>query len=99
MDGPRPRGFWTSALDPAGTTLLERGRRYTVVAAFTDYDGVRHAAGESWVFLAQNFMPYDDGLSLIVSLDGISEWHIRLQWRRETQGGIIDHLGDYVRPV
>jgi hypothetical protein len=44
-------------------------------------------------------MPYDDGLSLIVSLDGISEWHIRLQWRRETQGGIIDHLGDYVRPV
>jgi len=41
--------------------------------------------------------PYEDGLSLFVSIDGVSEWHIRLQWRPEQQGAIIDNLSHYVR--
>jgi hypothetical protein len=45
------------------------GCRFVVAEAFTDYDGDVHPAGESWTFLTHNFLPYDDGLSLIVSLD------------------------------
>jgi len=54
---------------------------------------------ESWVYLGRNFVPYEDGLSLFVSLDGLNEWQIRLQWRPEQQGAVIDNLHEYVRPV
>ena len=65
---------------------------------FTDHDGDLHPAGESWTYLGHNFVPYHDGLSLFVSLDGAQEWHIRLRWRPEDQGPIIDGLGDYLEP-
>jgi hypothetical protein len=42
-------------------------------------------------------LPHDDGLSLFVSLDGDREWHIRLQWRDDQQGPLIDRLEDYIR--
>ena len=36
---------------------------------------------------------------LFVSLDGEREWQIRLQWRKDAQGPIIDALEDYVGPA
>lgn len=76
--------------------FLEAGRRYRVVRAFTDFDGALHDVGESWIFLRSNFLPYDDGLSLFVSPDGKAEHQIRMQWRDDEQGPVIDHFSDYV---
>jgi hypothetical protein len=70
--------------------------RFEVVRDFTDYDGEAHLAGESWTFVGHNFLPYDDGLSLFVSLDGEREWHIRLQWRDSQQGPVIDNLDAHI---
>ena len=61
-----------------------------------DFDNAIHPVGESWIFLRSSFLPYDDGLSLFVSVDGKAERQIRMQWRDEEQGPIIDHLADYV---
>jgi hypothetical protein len=77
---------------------LTPGKKYRVVAAFVDYDGIPHPIGESWRFLANNFLPYDDGLTLYVERDG-SEVPFRLQWRAETQGPIIDHFSDLVEEL
>jgi len=79
--------------------FLEAGKRYKVVAEFTDFDGAVHRPGEEWTFLGSSFLPYDDGLSLFVSPDDSQELQIRMQWRPESQGGIIDHLGKYVAPA
>ena len=76
---------------------MRAGRRYEVVRAFTDFDGGEHPVGESWTFLGASFLPYDDGQSLFVSLDGEREWHIRMQWREEEQGAVLDHWDGYVR--
>lgn len=75
------------------------GGRYIVAEAFTDYDGDLHPPGESWTFLTQHFVPYHDGLSLFVSLDGEREWQIRLHWTPEGQGAVIDALESIVRPA
>lgn len=99
MYGPCPPGHWMSRLAPSRFGPLKPGRRYQVVRAFDDYDRVRHEPGETWTFLGHNFLPYDDGLSLFVSLDGKQEWHIRMQWRDEEQGEVIGNLGDYVQPL
>nr|WP_165388510.1 DUF3601 domain-containing protein [Sphingomonas populi] len=79
--------------------MLQPDRRYTVVREFTDFDGVLHPRGESWRFLTYSFLPYDDGLSLFVSLDDESEWHVRLQDRPEQQGGIVSNLASYLAPL
>ncbi|MCB8879676.1 DUF3601 domain-containing protein [Acidisoma cellulosilytica] len=73
------------------------GCRYAVIQPFKDYDGGCHAIGERWVFLGANFLPYEDGRSLFVSLDGQREWHIRLQSRPEAQGPILDQWDRFVR--
>ena len=100
MYGPCPKGHWSAN---AGLRLPHRhltpGRRYRVARAFTDYDGHRHEAGETWTFLGASFSPHEDGQSLFVSLDGSQEWDIRLQWRPETQGAVLDALGDFIQPV
>jgi hypothetical protein len=75
---------------------LEVGKRYRVCATFVDFDGDAHAPGEEWIFLGSTFLPYEDGLSLFVSLDGSREWQIRMQWRPESQGAILDGFADYV---
>jgi hypothetical protein len=69
---------------------------YEVVRAFEDFDGQEHPVGESWVFIGASFVPYDDGLSLFVAVNGKRQ-QIRLQWRDEEQGPIIDQLKDYVQ--
>ena len=99
MYGPCPPGHWMARIAPSNFGPFKPGRRYEVVRAFDDYDKVRHEVGETWTFLGHNFLPYDDGLSLFVSLDGEQEWHIRMQWREEEQAEIIGNFGDYVRVV
>lgn len=90
MPGPYPQDWFAH---------MRAGQRYEVIEAFTDFDGREHPAGESWIFVGGAFLPYDDGQSLFVSPDGETEWHIRMQWRDEEQGPILDHLACYVRAV
>jgi hypothetical protein len=96
MIGQRPRGHWMSRLRPQPFKHLAVGQRYCVIKEFVDFDGDLHPVGESWTFLGQSFLPYDDGLSLFVSLDAERECHIRMQWRPEAQGAIIDDLESHV---
>lgn len=98
MYGPCPPGHFTAPAGANDFQELVAGRTYRVVQSFTDYDGDLHPAGESWTYLSHNFVPYDDGLSLFVSLDGAQEWQIRLCWRPDYQAHIIDSLGDYLSP-
>lgn len=95
--GPYASGHWTgSGALEACHDLLEAGERYRVRRAFTDFDGDEHRPGEEWTFLGCSFLPYEDGLSLFVSLDGRREWQIRMQWRPESQGTVLDALAKYV---
>ena len=99
MYGPREPGHWTATLQKRHFDFLKAGKRYTVRRQFVDFDGDVHPAGEEWTFLGASFLPYDDGLSLFVSLDGSREWQIRMQWRPEAQGRIIEALARYVVAV
>ncbi|HUH23549.1 MAG TPA: DUF3601 domain-containing protein [Brevundimonas sp.] len=96
MYGPKLRGHWTQSLKCEPFKHLKPGAAYVVARAFTDYDGTLHPAGEEWIHLGHNFLPYDDGLSLFVSMNGGDEWQIRLQWRDTEQGPIIDSLQTYI---
>lgn len=78
---------------------MEPGKRYRVIKAFTDFDRQEHPAGEEWTYLGTAFLPYDDGRSLFVSLDGARQWHIRMQDRTEEQGPILDRFHEYVGPA
>jgi hypothetical protein len=79
---------------------LESGARYVVAQEFMDYDGARHAAGESWKFLGYNFLPYEDGYSLFVELDGSPERRkIRLQCRDDAQASVIHGIERHLRPA
>jgi uncharacterized protein DUF3601 len=98
MYGPCPAGHFTVHGGTDDFQMLRAGRAYRVTQPFTDYDGDLHPAGEGWTFLGHNFVPYHDGLSLFVSLDGAQEWQIRMSWRPEDQGPIIDAIGDYLAP-
>jgi hypothetical protein len=71
------------------------GRRYRVIRPFTDYDGRLRGRGETFVYRGHNFLPYEDGLTLLTDPGG----SIRLQWREETQGAIIDALELYLAEV
>lgn len=76
-------------------TELRPGTLYCVIRDFKDYDGVIHLVGERWRFLAKNFLPYEDGLTLVIEQDG-RQLAIRLQWREETQGNLIERFSDFV---
>jgi len=99
MHGPEPRGHWTASRPQGAFKHLTPGERYDVFQAFTDYDGRTHPVGENWRFVGHNFLPQDDGLSLFVSLDDEREWHIRLQWRPDQQGALIDNLEGHIRAI
>lgn len=96
MYGPCPPGHFTARGGRDKFQHLRVGHSYRVTQPFTDYDGDLHPAGESWTYLGHNFVPYHDGLSLFVSLDGTQEWQIRLSWNPEDQGPIIDALETYI---
>lgn len=68
-----------------------------MVRAFRDFDGGVHPEGEVWTFIGSSFLPYDDGLSLFAVIDGTHR-QVRMQWRDEEQGPIIDRLMDYLHP-
>ena len=94
-----PQGTYTSHGVGHAFAHLEPGKRYRVVKAFTDFDKDEHPISETWTFLGTAFLPYDDGRSLFVSIDGTREWHIRMQDREEEQRGILDDLKSYVAEV
>lgn len=96
MVGPCPKGYWTRAVGAAPFRHLVPGQRYRVVRAFVDFDGCTHPVDETWQYTGSNYSAYHEGLSLFVSLDGESEWHIRLSDRPEDQGSIIAALEAYV---
>ncbi len=79
-------------------TDLMPGQTYQVIEPFTNYDGLLHPAGETWRLIEQHFLPYEDGVSLLVEKDGQPVW-FRLQWREEAQGEILDHFTRYVKKV
>ena len=74
------------------------GQTYRVITAFKDYDGIIHAVGERWRFVGKNFLPYEDGLTLLVEMNG-QNVSLRLQWREETQGQVIDNFSEHVEAV
>ncbi|WP_369751372.1 DUF3601 domain-containing protein [Asticcacaulis sp. AC402] len=84
----------------AGIRHLEVNQRYQIAMEFTDYDGRLHPAGESWTYMGHGFLPYEDGLTLFVRVNAETEcqW-VRLRWRPEQQGEIIDRVEGYIRPV
>jgi len=102
MYGPMPKGHWTSHDAPnkgKDWRHLISGQTYEVIKAFDDYDLVNHPVGERWMYLGFGFLPYDSGLSLIVSLGGEQEWHIRMQLREEEQDEIIEKFEEYVKKI
>jgi hypothetical protein len=98
MHGPKPTGFWSTD-SPGEYKHLLAGRSYKVIMEFADYDRFVHKAGEAWTFLGYSYLPYDNGLSLFVSLDGIHEWHLPLQCGADEQGPIVDRLETYIELV
>jgi len=78
---------------------LITGQKYKLVKTFKDYDKHIHPVGETWTFVTTNFLPYEDGLTVHISLgDDPKVWLFRLQWRAEEQADIIDNFSDYVEP-
>lgn len=94
--GGSPKGTYTNHGVGHAWQHMVPGKRYRVVKAFTDFDRQEHPVGEEWFFVGTAFLPYDDGRSIFVSLDGDREWHIRMQDRPEEQGPILDKLHEYV---
>ena len=82
----------------AAINTLRPGQKYEVIREFTDYDLQRHAVGETWTFIAQNFAPYDDGMLIQIRQQG-QITHFRMQWRTESQAAVMDDFGAYVRVV
>ena len=74
---------------------LTPGQTYIVIKSFTDFDHIVHDIGETWTYQGTNFLPYDDGLTLHVSVNSKAIVY-RLQWREEEQAAIIEHFNDYV---
>jgi hypothetical protein len=73
------------------------GQEYFVIKPFTDYDGIVHGVGETWIYHGTNFLPYDDGLTVHVLVDKEAVVY-RLQWRLEAQAEIIENFNQYVEP-
>jgi hypothetical protein len=102
MYGPEKNGYWSGVKAANCASELQHlfaGRKYRVVREFVDHDKTLHPVGETWTFLGSSFLPYEDGLSLFVSLDKKQEWHFRMQWREEEQGSILDALRDYIHEI
>lgn len=74
------------------------GKAYRVIAEFKDYDGRIHPIGETWSYTSHDFLPYDDGLTLH-TMDHGKKSTIRMQWRDEAQGRIIDKFSDFVEEI
>lgn len=79
---------------------LTPGKKYKLIKPFADYDKHMHPIGETWTFVTTNFLPYEDGLTVHISLgDDPKVLLFRLQWRPEEQADIIGNFSDYVEAV
>lgn len=94
-----PKGTYTHHGVGHGFAHMTPGKRYRVIKAFKDFDGSVHAVGEEWTYIGTAFLPYDDGRSIFVSVDGERESHIRMQDRVEEQQPILDKLHEYVAAI
>lgn len=102
MYGPQPLGKWSSIAAPNSGRRLDflcAGKRYRVMREFVDFDNDIHPRGEEWTFLGYSYLPYDDGTSLFVSLDGVHEWHIRLQGHPDQQADVLNNLEQYLSEI
>ncbi|MDJ0365928.1 DUF3601 domain-containing protein [Hymenobacter sp. H14-R3] len=79
----------------ASIQTLTPGQRYCVVREFIDYNYQTHPVGETWVFERTNFVPYEDGLTVYVSIGGRPVAY-RLQWRPEEQAALIENFTTFV---
>ncbi|MFT3724065.1 MAG: DUF3601 domain-containing protein [Hyphomonadaceae bacterium] len=95
-NGGAPKGTYSNHGVGQPYLHLEPGTRYRVRQEFKDFDREVHPVGETWWYVGTAFLPYDDGRSIFVSLDGEREWHIRMQDREEEQRAILDKLWEYV---
>jgi len=84
---------------PQAFRHLRPGTRYFVMRPFVDYDQIGHPIGERWTFVRHAFLPYEDGLTLILAAPDGREVPVRLQWRADAQGPIVDALDRYLSPV
>lgn len=76
------------------------GQKYSVIKAFSDYDKIIHAVGETWTFRGTNFLPYEDGLTLFVSIENFDkELSYRFQWRNEEQAYLINNFSEFVKAL
>lgn len=94
-----PKGTYTDRGVGHGFAHMTPGKRYRVIKAFTDFDRAVHPVGEEWTYIGTAFLPYDDGRSIFVSVDGEREWHIRMQDRAEEQQPILDALPEYIAAI
>jgi hypothetical protein len=94
-----PQGTYTSHGVGHDYGVLKVDHRYRVARDFTDFDRQLHPVGEEWIYIGTAFLPYDDGRSLFVSLDGVREWRIRMQDRPEEKRDVPDNLAIYLRKV
>ncbi|MCE3290499.1 MAG: hypothetical protein K0R83_2511 [Caulobacter sp.] len=79
----------------SGFTHLVQGRTYRVAQPFTDFDHRAHAVGDVWTYSSESFLPYDDGLSLFVSING-EDQQIRMCLHPEEQGPLIQDFAAYL---
>jgi hypothetical protein len=96
LNNPIRKNISTSPGQEFTASDLMPGKQYCVIKEFTDYHGTVHPIGESWQFMEKHFLPYDDGLTLHCARDE-QEVRVYLQWRKETQGEIIDNFHTYVQ--
>lgn len=76
---------------------LITGKKYHVIRPFTDYDHILHPVGETWTFVKNSFLPYEDGLTLHVLNDNSTEEVIyRFKWRQDQQTAIIENFTHFV---
>jgi hypothetical protein len=89
----------TSADTPQPFRHLRPGGRCFVARPFVDYDQIGHSVGECWTFVRHAFLPYEDGLTLVLAAPDKRKVQLRLQCRPNAQGPIVDALDAYFSPV
>ncbi|MCK6549718.1 DUF3601 domain-containing protein [Myxococcota bacterium] len=77
---------------PSDYGLLLAGQVYRTVVPYADFDGVTHAAGETWTFLGHHYFPHDSGLTLYVRAPSGGRTRIRLLMSDPAQARVADDL-------
>ena len=91
-----PQGTCSDRSVGHGLAHLVPGKGCRVTSPFRDFDGQEHPAGEATTYVGAAFLPYDDGRSILISVDGEHAWRIRMHDRDAEQREILDHPRDYL---